>query len=410
MEPSVSGGQLPDAIKDAAAPDDSTASIGAMKAPRYPPPRPIDPSRKTFLDLPGELRNEIYALLLPDIGFDRLFTDDPRRKDGSRACTAFMASCLQVRDEALDIIDGWVKDAGPVVVRLGEWSLDDAGPVVFSIGYYNFSNNPSRLPFIKHARRLRLMVSTVAHGGDLGHVQDSLFSLLRHLQGEHNLQELQVQIKVYGLERHELEIFALTGNHDLLRGEHDLMARLRMEARECSRDRSKPCRIESAYIAAFCLDTMRCINGIEPMQQEGRLAVEVLDYELESIHSWTKIPHLQLLGPEDPRHGDYLEFGAYSESVRAFGRVLADRFWWNLKGGNDLSKAYHRWSSGIESSRVRGDVTALRQYHQAAMECLEREVPPRYQWEGYHRYLREVSDKLPAQDMKITRFGDLSAL
>ena len=420
----MSDGQVSDAIKDAAASDDSTASIGAMQAPKYPPPRPIDPSRKTFLDLPGELRNEIYALLLP---VDRSFADDPRRKDGSRACTAFMASCPQVRDEALDIIDGWVNDAGPVVVRLGgcDW-VDDLGPVVFSIIEYR---NFSRLPFIKHARRVRLLVDPWAHQGELGLVQDSLFSLLRHLQGEHNLQEVEVQIKIYRLDTHDLASTAAyyklapMGNDGYLRGEHDLTARLSKEEQDCDRDETKVPKIAAGYFAAFCLDTMRCINGIEAMQQEGRLKIEVLGRvghdKFRRIYSWTKLPHLQLLGPDDPKHGDYLDFAPYFELVRGLRQHLDAGSLFGYKGGSPLNFEYTRWEVGMERSRVRGDVMAFRQHHQAAMDYLEEHVTAKHceetspdYWgfsrgwcEEYRRYLWELTNKLPAQDIKITRFS-----
>jgi hypothetical protein len=139
----------------------------------------------TFLDLPGELRNQIYHLLLPH----QIRPSLPLRIDETKASTNFMAACRQVYDEAANILYGD-----------GEFDLyvSTSRSVEFlNIKFDSANVRKTNFSALNQVKVLNLRVSA-NDGTNICNVQDALFAVFDHLHANHKLHKQRLRLGEYG--------------------------------------------------------------------------------------------------------------------------------------------------------------------------------------------------------------------
>lgn len=171
------------------------ASMNRAIGPR-PTPRPIKPGALTFLDIPGEIRNQIYGELLPDKDFQTAATTANLRKDARKTSTMFMATCHQVYEEAVSIL---YPKTIPTALRV---HVDSAGTTTFLQHKTKLcSMKPYSLSATTRATRLSLQVEVRKsfQATSTCDVQDAMFNLAAILKGGHQLEGISLTANIaYG--------------------------------------------------------------------------------------------------------------------------------------------------------------------------------------------------------------------
>lgn len=158
-----------------------------------PAPLPVKPGVVTFLDIPGEIRNQIYGELLPDKNVQAAERTKRLREDGQRTSTRFMATCHQVYAEAVSIL---YPQSVPDRLRL---KVDSAGTTTF-LGKKTrlCATEPSNFSVITRAKSLsiEIEVGMSLASIDVCDVQDAMFNFAKILGGAHQLESIWVNIDI----------------------------------------------------------------------------------------------------------------------------------------------------------------------------------------------------------------------
>lgn len=322
----------------------TSSTVDTTTSP-VPPPRPLNANAKTFFDLPGELRNQIYAELLPDVpDLANLPWGSGLRSDGGKTSTAFMAACKAVYEEASSVLYASLATTEDEVgVR-----VEGNGKIIFLRSSTQFGNlTAANFAALKRVKKLRVHVSTGSRSDYLAlcNVQDAMFTALSdNLRAGHVLESLHVSISTPG---------PADGFLELVSSSYADYVYPRTVMREFQNIRPGA-DISRAHVPAFLTDPLRCIRGIKNGEKKGKFT---LDFVGKSGHPWREVQEeVRGLVQGNSAVEDYNIFGEYFEAVRR----LSDM---GLSSVQQLAKA-----------RIQGDITGFRASLLGQAERIERKL------------------------------------
>ena len=351
------------------------------------PQVPGSQGKASFLDLPGELRNQIYHLVLPD----QIDSYSPLRKDGTKASTNFMATCRQVYEEAVDILyaDGEF-----------DLSVTSSGDVRFVNSKIDFSNiNKTSFSGLNRVKVLNLRISA-NEGITICNVQDALFAVLGHLRPNHKLHALNVVISVETRRDDQWTMFS--SNYAERMYSVDVMREFRD---------IKPGDLSRAHLTAFLTDPLRTIRGLRNGNRQGKFT---LNFTGKGGRPWREIKgEVFALIKGTSSVPDYKIFSRYYDALRTLIAFAAE---------HDLGDPRkYRILPKMAGARIQGDVSEFRKHHEsllasfgnAVREKIEGMSAVSYQEaEQKEQQARELvylvddlCSKLPAADADTSFFG-----
>ena len=371
----------------------TTDDMAAMPAPP-PPPRPMDPSRRTFLDLPGELRNQIYNMLLPDndvpcpSNWDRELFYWSKRRDRRTISTDFMLACRLVHHEALDILGGWIS-ARPATIKTDGYVLYFCRK---QIRIHHLGDDA--LSFVKYIRNLRIFIEVGSpdYRGVCA-IQDTLYDIARRLQ---SLRKLEIQM-----------LLDTQKPFLLLDKAPEQDARFVKRQKEQMGCRHASLNYTCASILAFWMDPIWRIREVTDMHQKGRLKA-VIRFTKESPHLRDDIDCSQAMSVSRERHHDYLSFAPYFDCYKQVRRLVSEL---ECIPGSPCLVLFDLVKD-LACARVRGEMTRIDRIHRRLVSLLEREISLHSHRSPQNgNILRELKDRVqelerlsPASDLKLSRF------
>lgn len=293
----------------------------------------------TFLDLPGELRNQVYGHLLPDVDRWYIGDDDSLRQDGQDSSTNFMSACRQVHDEAVSILYGSEEF---------HVSITSTGTISFLNQYVPFSDvQNANFAAINQIKVLDVHIS--ANDRDtVCNVQDALFAFFNQLLPKHKLHTLNVHIDIEMT--HDFFVgYELFSSNQAGRMFHQNLMR---EFRDI-----KPGDISRAHLTAFLTDPLRTIRNLQVGKKKGKFT---LDFSGKSGKPWRDIQvDVRTLVQGDTPVPDYQIFCPYFKILTNFLEVL-----------HSLSPNFSRNSDmrpQLTGLRIRGNIDSFRRQHSQCM-------------------------------------------
>ena len=287
----------------------------------------------TFLDLPGELRNQIYGHLLPDSPRWQLVNGMSLRRDGQKASTNFMASCRQVHAEAVSLLYGdqafevCVSPSGSIEFVGQEAGFEDLETANFSA--------TNQIKVVNFLVRSNLGSACI--------VQDALFTFMSQLRSNHKLHTLNVKIDVDMPGDGGYALF--TSNYAERMFQLELMHELR---------HLRPGDISRAHLAAFLTDPFRCVRNLRDGKKKGKFT---LKFSGCTGKSWRDIQGtVRALVQGNSPVPDYKIFCAYFAQLQTLRGVI-----------DTLRFSIPIYSSAItylQSARIRGDLGSFVDAHQ----------------------------------------------
>jgi hypothetical protein len=198
-----------------------------------------------FLDLPGELRNRVYAQILPPPthGIDEKYFFESSLS--AKACTSLLRSCRQVRKEVMGLLYG----DRELMITVKKPHGGEALEITFFGRLWRQEFFSFNFSFLKHIRELWIDLHVFDDADSICRLQDILFTFLKGLTDDHHLHTLQV--------------------------------RLRIRAGDGSSDDQEPPQLENPHrlrMAAFLLDPLRNIRLAKSDNgRRGFCTIEVRD-------------------------------------------------------------------------------------------------------------------------------------
>lgn len=369
----------------------------------------------TFLDLAGEIRNQIYGELLPDIS-----NRDPERfkklrQDGQKTSTAFMATCHQVYEESVSML------YPPTAFDALTLRINSSGTVT-CLGRMNklVAAKPANFAVITRTKRLnlRIEVGISLQLAAVCDIQDAMFKFASLLKQGHQLEAVPVTIAIgsdppsYNPYFEDFWDYSEDGYDfwGLHRG-NAMVGRMR-EFRDI-----KPGDISRAHIAAFLTDPLRMIRGVKKSPKYRAFS---LDFPGKTGRPWRDLSgqvYDLILG--DAMVPDFPAFTRYFEGLRQVRRVI------QCFGGkgkpNDSKEAFEKVAEDLSAARIRGDVSKFSEAHGNLLPIIDSSIARRsnynksrsYQmaetWEHWCReliYLKiELQAALPSKDLDVSFRG-----
>lgn len=351
----------------------------------------------TFLDLPAELRIQVYNELLPDRSPWSMWPAMSVRVEGQKASTNFMASCRQVHEEAASLLYG-SKTFYAVV--------QDSGKISFAnleVGFsYLASANFSAINQVEH---LSLCVYTGSNARTICVVQDALFLFLGHLRSDHKLQSVTVQVHIrIGRSRMRPKRSHNTFSHriDVSHREAEYETELKRLRFPC------PGEISGLHIAAFLTDPLRAI----PRSSNGKDNDMMITFSGELEESRLGEPPLvdsRVITCGAPT-ADYGAFYRYYEAFRRLRNLIEV----SQQVRDAVNEGLHR----LAETRIRSDVATFKQTLCSAIDFIEQVLRsntfislPSNSAEKHQNKIKEAHDLVaalrnePMNDIDTTAFG-----
>ena len=313
----------------ATTPKDSTQPSIASKS--------ANSDKASFLDLPGELRNEVYGLLLPDVDLGWSYLPRSLRKDGEKTSTTFMASCKQVHAEAASILYG--REVFYV-------DIDHEGEVTFLNQHIEFANlHTADFSAVNQMKRLRIHIKGL-EGRNVCDVQDVLFYFLDHLRPSHKLAALDVSLIVELHDPHQCEdywqesyreAYQIAGNEENLLREFVCI---------------RPGDISRLHLAAFLTDPLRTLRLRNDCGEKTGFE---LDFIASEVMPWrTMFSNLQALVQGDKPISDYGVFCRAWQSLRSVLSAVEATI------GTHALRMLDKTLDRVREARIRGDPAAVK--------------------------------------------------
>ncbi|KAK4902909.1 hypothetical protein LTR27_000848 [Elasticomyces elasticus] len=309
----------------------------------------------SFLDLPAELRNQMYEELLPTVETIWIYPlGEVRVNSTDKASTAFMATCRQVHEEAASIL----------------YAVDSHRVYISSSGAIEFLEKTTAFVSVQSANFAALNQVKVLHlhtsandSRTVCDVQDALFKLFEHLRSNHKLHTLEVSINIDtaddcygGYEMFNSNYAERMFKQNLMREFADI----------------RPGQLSRAHITAFLTDPLRTVRNPKDGRKKGKFT---LDFAGKSGRLWRDIlPEIRGLVQSDEPVPDYKVFCKYWEVLRCLLCVAEAAF--GKQDVKSLDKAQNRMCC----ARVRGNVRALKQNHDLLVAAVAEGLLRR--WEG----------------------------
>lgn len=295
------------------------------------------PAKKivTFLEMPGEIRNQVYGHVLPDLQAWQFSHSKSLRKDGQKSFTNLMATSRQVHDEAVSILYGSQEFDASVTAN---------GCISFLNQRVEFSAlHSANFSALNQIQALSLYVSA-NDSVNVCNVQDALFVFFSHLKDNHKLHTLKVNIDVSKAHDNSARYEIFSSNYAERMFKDNIMREFRNIA---------PGDISRAHLTAFLTDPLCIIRNLRNGGKKGRFT---LDFTGKTGRPWRNIHgHVRTLIQSDSPVPDYKIFHEYFAVL------------WELLGVTDmLDLGFSRRSREVVkliSSRIRGDVDKFRRHH-----------------------------------------------
>ncbi|KAK3632727.1 hypothetical protein LTR56_016197 [Elasticomyces elasticus] len=341
--------------------------------------------KKSFLDLPAELRNQVYEELLPAVETKWIYPlGEVRVNNRARASTAFMATCRQVHEEAASILYT-VDSHRAYISSTGAVEFLDKTTPFFDVPDANFAA-------LNQVKVLHLHISA-NDSRTVCDVQDALFKFFEHLRPNHKLHTLEVSINIDtandrygGYEMFNSNYAERMFKQNLMREFADI----------------RPGQLSRAHITAFLTD---------PLQRKF-----TLDFAGKSGRPWRDIlPEIRGLVQSDEPVPDYKVFCKYWEILRTILSVAEAAF-----GKQDM-KSLDKALNGLCCARVRGDIQALKQNHDLLITAVDGRIAAKmggkpstsyqdaetleYELREIAYLMLELAWALPADDAYTSFFG-----
>ena len=304
-----------------------------------------------FLELPGELRNEIYGHLLPDQAANPVDLDKPVRRDGMKSFTNLMATCRQIHDEAASIVYGSKTFYVSISNYVG-FLNQEVFPCDFSTANFSPLNQMRSIPV-----DLSVSCSTYC----VCCMQDLLFGFVDHLaHNSHNLQELEVNIGV----------FYWYGNEEMPEIFSENFAERKFERDDIWCEPFHASRkILREHLSAFLVDPFCTLRNIWDAKKEGKLIINFIGRHKKP---WNQIPEqVSELVRGDSPVPNYKIFLHYFE-ILAEVRDICDDL--------NLTRSEHCWTAirllrpRLYDRRLHGDVESLRHHHESFVFAIEQAI------------------------------------
>ncbi|KAK5710231.1 hypothetical protein LTR17_019066 [Elasticomyces elasticus] len=347
----------------------------------------------SFLDLPPELRNQVYEELLPTIEY--FVHSKDRKPKNPETSTTFIATCKQVHEEAASTLYGgdhhaYINRTGGVQVFLEKTT---ACTRVSS----------ARFAALNQVKVLSLEIST-NDTRTMCDVQDTLFQFLEHLRPNHKLHTLEIRISVSMANDRNGDYVVYNSNYAERMFKQNLM-------REFADIR--PGQLSRAHITAFLTDPLRTVRNLKDGRKKGKFT---LDFAGKSGRPWRDIlPEIRGLVQSDEPMPDYKVFCKYWEVLRSLLSVTEAAF-----GKQDV-KLLDKARNGLCCARVRGDVRALKQNHDLLVAAIDGRIAAKVGGKPSRSYqdaqtlehelrkmaylMLELASALPADDANTSYFG-----
>ncbi|KAK5677261.1 hypothetical protein LTS10_010450 [Elasticomyces elasticus] len=357
---------------------------------------PAVPDKLSFLDLPAELRNQVYEELLPTVETKWNYPlGEERVNNTAKASTAFMATCRQVHEEAASIL----------------YAVDSHFAYISSTGAVQFLEKTTAFIDIPNANFAALNQVKVLHlhisandSRTVCDVQDALFKFFDHLRSNHKLHTLEVSINIGTANDRYGGYGMFNSNYAERMFKQNLM-------REFADIR--PGQLSRAHITAFLTDPLRIVRNLKDGRKKGKFT---LDFAGKSGRPWRDIlSEIRSLVQSDEPVPDYKVFCKYWEVLPSPLSVAEATF-----GKQDV-KSLDKARNGLCCARVRGDVRTLKQNHYLLVAAVDGRIAAKvggkpsksYQdAETLEHELREIAylmlelaSALPADDADTSFFG-----
>ena len=395
----------------------NAAPMNIPLAPRPVPP-PIKPGAVTFLDLAGEIRNQIYGELLPDKSIPSAERSKKLRLDGEQTSTAFMATCHQVYEEAVSLL------YPPTISDTLTLKVSSAGTVTF-LGRMNrlFTTKPANFAIITRAKRLYLQIEVgrSLQSAAVCNVQDAMFNVVSLLRDGHQLQSVRVNISI-GADQSPFiwgEDWAYDDwDFDDIygfgwRGGRGMLGRMQ-EFRVI-----KPGDISRAHIAAFLTDPLRMIRRVKNGPKYSTFS---LDFPGKTGKPWREL-HGQvydLIRGTTPVP-NFAAFTRYFDALRQMKRVFVC-FGDKSKGKTDSGReSFEKHVEELSHARIRGDINKFRETHLSLLPIIDSSIALRIDFSKTRSYLMaetkehwcreltylkmELEAALPSEDLDVSFRG-----
>ncbi|KAK3656842.1 hypothetical protein LTR56_002823 [Elasticomyces elasticus] len=354
------------------------------------------PGKVSFLDLPAELRNQVYEELLPTLETKWIYPlGEVRVNSTDKASTAFMATCKQIHEEAASIL----------------YAVDSHRVYISSTGAIDFLEKTTAFIDVQNANYAALNQVKVLHlhisandSRSVCDVQDALFKFLDHLRPNHKLHTLEVGINIDtandrygGYEMFNSNYAERMFKQNLMREFADI----------------RPGQLSRAHITAFLTDPLRIVRNLKDGRKKGNFT---LDFAGKSGRPWRDIlPEIRNLVQSDEPVPNYKVLCKYWEVLRSLQSVAEAAF-----GKQDV-KLLDKALNGLCCARIRGDIKALKQNHDLLDAAMDGRIAAKMGGKPSRSYqdaetleheLREIAyltlelaSALPAGDADTSFFG-----
>ena len=287
----------------------------------------------TFLDLPGELRNQVYGYVLPDRGY--FYPGGSLRKDEKKSSTNFMATCRQIHNEGASLLYG-PKEFSVSISRDGRISFPGQRINFSEIARANFAA-------LNQIKVLNLYVAA-DDSINVPNVQDALFAFFGQLRSDHKLHTLQVHIDVSMSADNSQGYEIFTSNY----AERMFKQNIMREFRDI-----QPGQISRAHLAAFLTDPIRTIRNLRDGKKKGKFT---LDFTGKTGRPWRDLqPEIRALVQGNSPVPDYKVFCRYFKVLRSLSRA-ADSL-------DSVFSKRTKLGQKFAAPRIRGDIEALSRSH-----------------------------------------------
>lgn len=372
----------------------------------------------TFFDLAGEIRNQIYGELLPDVEISAAMARKTIRKDGAKSSTTFMATCLQVYQEAVSIL------YPATIPEQLEVNIDSAGTSTFLGRRKGFAfTKPSNFSVLSRVTRLHfhIEIGKSLEPADVCVVQDAMFNVTKLLCSGHQLEGISACIAI-GADPRPYRVWDAynSGVRYLFQGifggyrDGGNLARMQ-EFRNV-----KPGDISRAHIAAFLTDPLRTIRGVK---NGPKWKVFGLSFPGKTGRPWRDLQgQVYDLIRSTAAVPDFGSFTRYFDALRQLKRIFYS--FGEQKNAGPVSgniQVYDEHASELSQARIRGDARKFRELHAELLAVIDNSIVLRidfnktnsYQmaeirehWCREMIYLKiELEAALPSEDLDVSFRG-----
>ncbi|KAK4555069.1 hypothetical protein LTR86_007835 [Recurvomyces mirabilis] len=303
-------------------------------------PAPREQKKRTgFLDLPAELRLQIYGYLLPDIP-SATWRKRALRTDGTPSSTNFMGTCKQVHGEAAELL--YPGHAHVTIFAPGNRSKTSF--VELFNQKVDIKDAPQANVF-QALRQVQVLTLKIRVGSDPHAVcsaQDLLFEVLRPIS-----RTLNQRLQTLGLDA----IISPFSGLDSTLTEDEWYDDYARRGSMYEFNGVKPGDVTRAHSAAFLADPVRKIRNLKDGSKKGKFW---MSFPGQTGGAWREVPRRVRTAVQSEDITDLFDFEPFSRYFATFRVVLCSvRL---LLTTTEDKKNLNKQHDLLSSARIRGDV------------------------------------------------------